>query len=388
MEIKVTVPADSLSLVADSVAKVNKKLAKVGSPSITAHSGEVKLESRHGRYVEVVEITISGPSIVLNGWKFVAIVTPLVTDSGEVMGFATTVPGESIKRDLVSGNPFACEHCNQNRRRNTTFIVRNSDGTEKQVGSACMGDFLNNSATVGASAVTAAISALGRLTSECESFGNTRAVYSDSLVNILALTVAVIKARGWVPRKDKDIKLPTANIVRDCLNNITGAPLTHSEIADFWSNADFEKARAIISDLGVHFDSLEENGSGNDYERNLMAIFQVGAANSRTLGLACSMVNYHTRVMTPKGASNAKPSDYVGDVGARVKGLAVKVLGVHFTGEMSIVNLVDNDSNLITWFTGNVPVEAGRAYKMTATVRRHDFYKGSKVTVVNRPVFE
>ena len=72
----------------------------------------------------------------MNNWEFIASVEH--TKNGNIF---TGVQGVEVPERYYTGNPV-CEHCNSNRYRKYTYIVRNKEtGEFKQVGKSCLKDF-------------------------------------------------------------------------------------------------------------------------------------------------------------------------------------------------------------------------------------------------------
>ena len=83
------------------------------------------------------------------------------------------------------------------------------------------------------------------------------------------------------------------------------------------------------------------------------------------------------------------PSEWIGEVGDRLKELPVTLVGIYgFNGRYGysqVVKFKDEDGNALTWFTAvNIPVEVGSACKLSGTIKKHDQYKDQKTTIVTR----
>jgi hypothetical protein len=76
-----------------------------------------------------VRLTLSGDAPVFNGWVVVA----------EVFGNSKEMV---CSDDKYMPEKMCCEHCNTNRNRNKTFIIKHTDGTIKQVASSCVKHFV------------------------------------------------------------------------------------------------------------------------------------------------------------------------------------------------------------------------------------------------------
>ena len=89
------------------------------------------------------------------------------------------------------------------------------------------------------------------------------------------------------------------------------------------------------------------------------------------------------------GARPESNSEWVGEVGERLKKIPVTLLSVHgFDGHYGfsqVVKFEDEKENIYTWFTAvEIKIEPGEQCLLTGTVKKHDEYKGEKTTVLTR----
>lgn len=76
-----------------------------------------------------VELILDGDTPSFNGWTVVAEVFM-------IHGNLVCTNDEYMPQEMT------CEHCNTNRQRNKTFIIKHEDGTIKQVASSCVKQFV------------------------------------------------------------------------------------------------------------------------------------------------------------------------------------------------------------------------------------------------------
>src|SRR5690625_198855 len=86
----------------------------------------------------VVDVTVSGQPPKFAGWSIVARVDALPNDSFVVVN----APGVDETIDSSGYTVGTCDHCQINRYRKETYVVRHEDGNERFVGSTCLKDFL------------------------------------------------------------------------------------------------------------------------------------------------------------------------------------------------------------------------------------------------------
>jgi len=90
-----------------------------------------------------------------------------------------------------------------------------------------------------------------------------------------------------------------------------------------------------------------------------------------------------------EAAKPASVSEWVGEVGKRLKDIPVTLVSVHgFEGKYGysqVVKFEDENKNIYIWFTGvEIKVEPGESCFLTGTVKDHSEYKGERSTVLTR----
>lgn len=83
------------------------------------------------------------------------------------------------------------------------------------------------------------------------------------------------------------------------------------------------------------------------------------------------------------------PSEWIGEVGERLKDLPVTLVGVYgFNGRYGysqVVKFITEEGNVLTWFTAvNIPIASGEKCLLSGTIKKHDQYKDQKTTIVTR----
>lgn len=81
-------------------------------------------------------------------------------------------------------------------------------------------------------------------------------------------------------------------------------------------------------------------------------------------------------------------NEYTGEIGKRqdFDVTCTKTLGIEGNyGVRTMVKFADPDGRIIIWWaTGEVELEVGKQYRIKATVKKHEEYKGWKQTIVTR----
>lgn len=399
------------------VENANKKARKLGVPEYTVSVGSpVRREytERGATRIEtVVSVTINGSTPKFGGWRLVGVVSPLKTDSGELLPLVTTVPGEHVQTGTQARDPLWCDHCKVRRDRLESFIVAHEDGSERQVGRNCLTDFLGD-VRMSPAGLAGLMNTLASISdSVAQWHKGPRRFNAESLNLVLACSLSAIRAHGWVSSKEAYAtgKTSTKSRVFEIMNAFLRAPdcsdMTPDDALDSyvswtWGHnlavrntlptaADFTKAAEYRQNLSV---MLDETPEGNDYMDAIRLLNFAGAVNPKALGIAVSIVptvNRHLGVETDpvKGILFAaqKTSKPVGQPKKR-EVFAVTFIENFQTGTgMTIATFVTADGNILKAFSHQT-LTPGQKVSLKATVVRHDTYKGVHQTVVNRPAVQ
>jgi hypothetical protein len=264
-----------------------------------------------------------------------------------------------------------CQHCNNQRRRHTTFVLSRGDETV-QVGSTCLKDFLP-----GGKALLDALNQLLQLEHECAGltiYDRSEYPASIRLREFMAQVIAEIGENGWV----------SATTAR----NGGGVSTATAAMSRYWdgvtaSSDDVARALEVIA-------AVRSMDPGNDYEKNLYAACAAEWVQDRWRNIAASAWVWHLRQErekqereTPVSASN-----WIGEVGDRgtlhvvVDSVVAKTSD--FGDGYDIVKMRAGEDELV-WFTSSDHgFTAGDTQFINATVKAHKEFRGTKSTAVNR----
>lgn len=356
-----------------AVAELNKKGSKLG--------GAVTIQelSRDEDYA-TVELTGNVPRV--SGWDFLAKITHVE-------------PGKNLVLSMVDGGVPEyyrtcapdCEHCNVQRQRNDTLVLRNVDnGSLIQVGRTCLKDFVRSEDVEQAlklwkffEKVQAAIDDFSDTDDDSMGSGGGRsAQYAVDRDWFMTKVVAAVRQFGWV----------SGAMARDSLdpNMCSTATLVLSDGRKIESTEeDYAKAQTIINWVRDEF-----NGA-NDYVWNLKVSLSQDAITLKMTGFAASAVSAYDREQT-KRVKQSLPdaSTHVGSAGQRLKLEGLTVTSVRVTegyyGTTTILNMTDKAGNVFVWFASGKleDFQAGDVVSGVATVKKHDSFNGTKQTVVTR----
>lgn len=407
--------SDRLDILEPALVKITKKCAKLGFPAPEIKVLETKFVTvkiahpeAHGgateRLREASRVLVTGEAPRVAGWSFVATLQHL---EGEVI--VRTVPGCEIPNAYRHADPRHCDHCNTERRRLDTFVLRGDDGTFKQVGRNCLADFLNTTSPNDVAALAAALAELVRLCGEASDeyeggggggWGGSRSPSIGEFLTVAARMIREFGFRGaksesrttqsWVwavlypPTGNSDWDRKERETLREYERTITDDDREHALAALEWAL------------------SLGERESDSDYIHNLRVAANQNVVRERTGGLLASLIPAYDRanpsgVVAPDAITvERKPSEYVGELKKRATFKLTLIdfhsferdgFGRYGTETCYVYNFADEAGNLLTWFSsGNAGLVKGESYTIKGTPKKHEEFRGAKTTYLSRCV--
>jgi len=333
-----------------------------------------------------VRLRLNRPVVRRNGWTFVGTLT-WSNDAGLV---TRLVPGESLKR---RPDRRWCDHCQTERDRRDTFIVRHEDGTELQVGSDCLEAFTGVSPSglwmLGFSPnltddnlLSAGEDALGDSTRQ-----------TVRAADVLAVATAVVNRHGWVSRAAAEERggRSTAELIRQAL-----FPGGHGEPEEVkkWRSEIHELAARMRDDV-AEIQAFAANYPGDDeFSTNLRTLAQSEWIDRRNIGVLAYAVAAKMRHDEEVARAAAVPgeSPYVGRPGERIRDVEARIVGKQYIsgrewGSSELVTLVTPKGQVIKWFkSGGLGSEfrIGDTVLLSGTVDKHSEFRGVPETMVKR----
>lgn len=357
--------ADNLPLLRIRLEGLNKKALKLGMAPITLTEGKAfvkkeRVSREHTQDIEVervyVPCTLEGQTPVLSGWSFVALLQH--EDGGTII---RAVPG--VSEGQLKGfrnRPTECDHCQVNRRRNDTFVVRHEEtGELKQVGRNCLRDFLGHENPHALASMAELIMLAAEACqdgSEEDGFGGGSGGGSSawSLPQFLALTIACIREHGWLSRTKARESGREGNATADYVVSDLCRMAGTKPIITKKEPGDRPEAERLVKLVEEYFEkaNLDEL---NDYQHNLRVVVTSGYAPYRTSGIVASIVNFARRLETDalEAAALARGErKHVGTVGEygvfHAKLIACNAVESDY-GTVTYLNFRDADGNRIVW---------------------------------------
>lgn len=367
-----------------SLAKLARRASRLGVVEpIWNYSELITVNEKDGmgfRQTYWYDLTLTSEPVKLAGWTLVGTIDH-TTEAGVVLRSAPCESIPSIYRDATNN----CDHCNTNRRRIETFVVRNDEGQIKQVGRKCLRDFLGMDPRKFANLASFILS-LSEAINEAGDEGSGSGNFL-SMVSYVGYAACAIRSYGWTSRAKARDTFPERATADDALNlmlskrNFKGS----KDLPDV-TPEDVATAEAAIK-WAVE---LSENESLSDYEYNVNVVARSEALNFKNIGLAASIVFVYSRTIERENLRKnaAETSEHFGDI--KVRALYTLTLNgvMAFDGNYGptfLHTFTDADGNVAKWFgSRELDAEIGDTIIVKATVKAHDEYKGVKQTMLTR----
>ena len=374
------VPAHRAETLTARINKLAKKAKRYGNAdiqfTITAPFMQDVKQGAKTYAIELVTVTVQGNAPKFGDYTFAAKVE-LIGEENIVHNVANI---ELDARFRTMKNE--CDHCGHHRNRNNVYVFVDANGKQMAVGQTCLRDFIGcdnpeeivNRATI-----------IGDLEAICDDeekeYWGGAGEYIFSATAILQSAAANIRQYGWIS-KAKAMELETMPTSQYVINDLMAnkgkwipVEISDADIAMAQSTMDYFRA-------GNQFD--------NNYLDNIRVILKSDMVAYRHLALVASGVQHVIREQSNIVANAAKAieSQYVGNVGDKLKDIAVIFEKEIFIGETQFgskyLYCFNHNGNSVNWFTDKRDYEVGNAYTMSATVKELKEYKGINQTIVTR----
>lgn len=356
-----------------------------------------------GRVNRVHTMRLIGERPIIAGYKFLG----TLEHAREVGLILRTVPGEAIPVQYRNASPENCDHCHKRiQTRTETFIVEHvTSQTYKQVGRQCVADFLGG---VDPKHVLALVEMLSECAEICmaaedddeEMFRGSRGTELYDMLYVLALTAALCRNYGWVPRSRAELwqKEATANRVLEYM----AEPDKRKLFEDRYGNVDYnEMAKYETTDKDTEnavaaldwARSLSDEQCSNDYLHNLRTMAKAGAIQPNHFGLSCSIIGAYNReqeklLQVEREHKQFAASQHFGEIKKRAEFVLTVTRYSTYESDFGVKHIYgfqDQYGNLAVWFgTCETDMERGKTYRVKATPKEHGEYKGNKQTVLSR----
>lgn len=372
-------PASKMEEAEKRIDKANRKLERAGIEDRFSYTTEEYIEhDKEGNAFTMVALSLSRPQISYNGWTFAAAVDK--TDNG-----ATVIRSGAGELNGYRPEEFKCDHCGSNRRRSSTYLLRNEEGEYKQVGSNCLQSFLG--------VKPSGLWALDYDPEAGDEFidrGRRSPGSADSAIPTTELVAAALAV------SDGGEKYVSKKAAYDWGDTSTVSDVQSyfwSKNRDQWKDIDHhsytEQAKELLANTTFEGE--------DDYNTNMRALLSNEYTSVKHMGFVASVIaaNRRQKRDTEKAKAEAvKAVGYLGKPEEKLKNLKLKVLKSHpitnyYNGverPSTLLIMEDAQGRQVKWYaTGSRDYEDGAEITISsATIKDNDTFNGNEQTVITR----
>lgn len=333
------------------------------------------------RLVEVFDVSIDSDVVRQDGYTVVARIEHM--DGGNVVN---TFGDVEIKEAWlhVAGH---CEHCGTNRMRRTTFIVRDQDGRDVQVGKTCLTDYcgIDPALMLARQELDEILISEDMERLDWEALNGLPRAYD--VIDLLALATRLYKKSGYV-KSDR----PGSN--REQLEDLY--------MQENPTEQELEQAKAMAQVI----DEMDDKDAISFLLNDTRTFVRSHYCKRGHLGyIAYAPVAYekYQKELDRRAAREAereahKGSEYVGEVGKRMTFEIAEMQCVTSWltqyGRTYLYRFTDTKGNVLVWFSSGVfgkwdddtqrYIEHENVTRIKATVKSHNERDGIKQTIITR----
>lgn len=375
-------PASKLEIAEKRIATANRKLERAGIKERFTYTSEEYIEKdKEGNAYNMVALSLSHPTLSVNGWSFVAGVDK--TEDGSLVTRA--LPSQELNG--YRPEQFQCDHCGSNRRRNSTYLLRNEEGEYKQVGSNCLKSFLG--------VKPQGLWALDYDPEEGDEFimkGGRQYGGADSAIpthELVATALAVSEGGEKYVSKKAAYEWGLTATVADVQDYM------FSKNRDKWKGIEANDYMAQAQEIlnTTNFDG------DDDYNTNMRTLVSQEYTSMKHMGYVASVIAAHKRQQNSalkKAERDAIPKavGYLGKPTEKLKDVKLKVTKKHvsesyyngYERTSTLLIMEDELGRQVKWSAaGYKDVEEGSEITIkSATIKDIDVYNGNEQTIITR----
>ena len=370
----------------------NKVGEEFKTETITRHEDGTMLESPIEITRRFIIIEVEAHPVVAN-WELVASLEH--TKEGNIIHSINN--NIDIPERYYNVAPY-CEHCNTNRRRKNSFIIRNIKTNEfKQVGKTCLNDFTGNINAEWLAQFYAMFNKLAEFEAPQGGCSNNERYFP--VMDLLTYTVAVTNIYGYCKSGTDNATGETVKdfyIVNECggyfIDDVNNSIKGKMQEVNFKvTEEDTATAKKIIA----YVNNIED---GNNYIHNIKTLCASDMVAYRNVNLLVSAITCYNRDLERKAKAEARKkeagrSHHIGNIKDRltINIASWKCLtswcncydGYHEPTTF-LYQFVDNDDNIFVWKTQKHLDEDTTLQEITGTVKAHNVFRDAKQTELTR----
>lgn len=323
---------------------------------------------------------------ILNDWEFIASVEH--TKEGNII---TGISNVEVPKKYYTTKPV-CEHCNTNRYRKYTYIVRNTKTHEfKQVGKSCLKDFTNG---LSAEVIAQYISYFDTLIEGEAPYPGSRAKTYYNTYEYLLYVAETIRHFGYqkATYDNEGTGLKAANFYNVTYGRVQ-LLYDQQKLERLMRRVNFDvtnKETVTLVNNALSWIKMQEESS--NYIHNLKTACSLEYFEKH-FSLYASLFPAYEKAMKfeakrKKQATEEEHSVYVGKIGDRITVLTDKITCLSswetMFGTCFLYKIIGRDGNVYIWRTGKYLNGDIKNVRITGTVKGHDEYYNSKRTELTR----
>lgn len=374
------------------VAELAKVAKRYGLEAPTYRVLSTRVEVVDGLPVEMATVEVTERRLVLDGgWTFVALI-----DHTEVGNIVRAAPGIDDDLSAFQSVDGTCDHCGKVRNRTKTLVVKDETGKVVRIGKACAKVYLPSWKLPLTDAVSDFLSAMSNAWREITEGGRRQDLTTNEILEVAIRVVATFGYRSKANAQPELGLMSTSRLVEDVMSVSTADDV--KEMREQIKETPVEVVelmKAGIVDYAERLSAAAADGTIDTFGNNQRVALHVGGL--KNLGLLCWTVESVRRDVekcvaeTAKAAANAeRPNEWIGSVGSKitVSGTCVQSRAVETVYGVSFLVVIETPAGVVKAFTTaqGIP-ELGDQVTVTAKVKDHEFYNGTKQTAITRPKF-
>lgn len=388
---KAFVLAENLERLEKKLASISRKCSAYGCSFLYRKTGreEFKTIFDNGKeqiLARFVEIEAEGTAIV-NNWEFVAVIEH-TTFGNVIRSISENIEFPEKYRNVAPN----CEHCNVNRYRKDTYLVRNVEtGEFKQVGKSCLRDYTNG---LSAELVAEFISGFDSIIKGETPYTGIKPQRYYETKAIVEIASELVRVLGYEKKNyENPEKKYTSLRAEQYYWHLIDKHYSISTDREIKSNGFvFENPETKeLAKNALHWIRETAETRNNDFMKNLKILCMAEAVSARDLGIVCSLIPAYLRNLQWEQEKKRKEATQAGSVhvGNVKERITIEVASFScvtswFTqfGTTYIFQIVDTNNNIFTWKTSNTIPE--NTTKIVGTIKAHNEYRGIMQTELTR----
>ncbi len=402
MKVQRFVAEEQITEIESVMKKLNRRAVKLGVKEITLeYTGKEEIRrvkitrkigdrvDQTGVNVKFIEIILTGESIKIAGWAFLA---KIEHDTIGLNGknIILNLSDRPLAKDYQDANPD-CDHCKSNRRRVKTYIVENINTKEVlQVGSTCVKDFTGHPNAEKILNFYGALQTFFDINIDYEpgNEGSGNGWFYADTKDFVRVAAEIILKFGFVSKSNCNYdETPTSY---DVLSSFL--PFSKPTYGNLEST---DKGQELFDRVfSEHLTSLKSKENPTDFDSNNILFLESESFSLQYAAYVTATVHWANKVMIDerekkRTEGKTRSNEHIGEKKERIERkvtVVSKTNGESMYGTYVRYGLEDEKGNSLVWFYSgyNIELDENKVYNLKFTVKDHTEYKGRKQTMIQR----